>query len=63
MRKLRMFAMRLGLIKSMVQCECVDENAYWLDCPKHKDNCYASQCLHCGEYEYVDCEDWNDRRY
>jgi hypothetical protein len=47
----------------LVKCECVGENAYWVDCPKqgHDESCYASMCLHCGEYEYVDCET-DDRR-
>ena len=63
MRKLRMIAMKLGLIKPLVKCECVGENSYWQDCPRHEEGCYASYCLMCGEFEYVDCEYWNDRRY
>lgn len=48
----------------LVKCECVGENAYWVDCPKetHLEGCSASMCLMCGEYEYVDCEQ-DDRRY
>jgi hypothetical protein len=43
----------------LVKCECVGENAYWVDCPKigHEEGCYASVCLMCGEYEHTDCEE------
>lgn len=55
---------RLPADTKLVNCECVGENAYWVDCPKvgHEEGCHASVCLNCGEYEYVDCEE-EDRRY
>ena len=54
---------RVPVGTKLVNCECVGENAYWVDCPKqgHEEGCHASVCLMCGEYEYADCEE-EDRR-
>jgi hypothetical protein len=54
----------MAKLDTLIKCECVGENAYWVDCPKkgHEEGCYASMCLYCGEYEYADCEK-EDRRY